>query len=1195
MKAQTVSVSVYVEYKKATPTEADAFAFPAIPNASDAMIAAWGGGGRGARTTRNLTECYAGGGGGGGFVMYKAGPNGIGWPIQKYVSWVVVGEGGGVVDKYWADGGASSFGNDYFGRIRARGGIHGTDDSTVGGAAGQGTYSNGNDATGYTISSVLENYPSNLIMRTGGKGGNGNNRNEKSGNGGTSAGLYASSNPWGYTPFDAVFSAVDGQAGGAYVSKNQYNSANYEWIGNGGQGSGSPGSTHYAGNGDQPGGGGGASAHDHLLTSTDHKNGANGWVIVKFNYNLPEAQDLLSASVAENICGTTTLSIINSDMWENVEWYKVGTSSPVSTTASYTVPAGTSGSYYVTAERRAMAFEFEGATSLSVSGYSPQIFEITTTEYDKNNNGKHYRITGRKLTVKKSGTTYNSRIINVISSASITPVLKPKNTVIDAATATIVTDLKSDTIFVTTKSRAFDLSKCLTDAYLGSLGANNLVVYYWKDGEAAFTSTQKDRNIAGDIELYHTGAIKTTSGCNSDIRHIVVSFIGSDISIWAPGIGGAGGDLTSWTEAKNWVKGAVPHRKSIVYIPGFLPKSNNLNTVVKTFPKLTSGDNAKCHEIYFTQGGEITNLQYLTYDSAHVQLNLGLANQTELPDISAVISGGEYDHLDLSAALGLDSRYKNVIERDRWYMLSAPLKQIVSGDYSFGGVPATYIRKFKSGSATTTSALQGSWDNYIQSTVEPLSPGEGFAFFVNPKQDENSYRESEYLFTPDDHLIKKNVGLQEINGILEFPYFDAETNLAGAAQQKAHRSHLYRPAEKKSYFFDYLSDDLDLVWDGSPKSIVRTNDAYKLNTTNVNYSVTASQGVDGNRMAMVGNPYMSTIDFVKFQTANTTALKDSYYIFKSEFNTVTDSWVSYFATYGNLAGYTGVVLGGDQTDVNQYIAPMQSFIVEMKTNSSNLAFNIADISTPRPQDVSASLRSDEEVFNKLSITAHNQYGTVLASVLRIEEGQSEISDWDVTKILAGMHNLPEVYTLKSNGEGASRGIAANFIGKEAVLIPIGLATGYTGKITLGLEGMDAFDGHILFIDTERDFETEVTGQSKFEYEFDYTPAWANSIVPEMEASENRFFLRVSAGTTGIDEWEDSNAGVQAYLTASSVRFNAYDAIQSINIYDVQGRLVYQNAGLNKLSYDVNKQLIPTIAIAQVTTEKGSYTIKLINK
>jgi hypothetical protein len=62
-----------------------------------------------------------------------------------------------------------------------------------------------------------------------------------------------------------------------------------------------------------------------------------------------------------------------------------------------------------------------------------------------------------------------------------------------------------------------------------------------------------------------------------------------------------------------------------------------------------------CKDIVFEPGGAVLGLQYLSYEKAFVKTSLG---------------------------------------RNIWYTLTAPLKEMYSGDYYFNGAPETFMQLF---------------------------------------------------------------------------------------------------------------------------------------------------------------------------------------------------------------------------------------------------------------------------------------------------------------------------------------------------------------------------------------------------------------------------------------------------------------------------------------------------------------------
>ncbi|MDR0680784.1 MAG: M6 family metalloprotease domain-containing protein [Dysgonamonadaceae bacterium] len=333
------------------------------------------------------------------------------------------------------------------------------------------------------------------------------------------------------------------------------------------------------------------------------------------------------------------------------------------------------------------------------------------------------------------------------------------------------------------------------------------------------------------------------------------------------------GLTTEWNNTDNWSSGRIPTAKTHVHIPKNVPN----------FPILTQNKaNNICSEIFFEPGAEIGRQDLLTYSKAHIQLDLS--------------SGG--------------------LARNQWHLLSMPLDKVYSGDFNFGGYPYVFLRKFILITGNNSIAKAG-WESF-RNNKELLSVGEGFALWING--DDGVTKGKKDAGEGIDPLIgpeKRQYGLYQVNGILDLPYFEDEK------QSSAHRIHKYEA--EKSTFYPFFPEADHLPLRNHPASVMRGNDAYQLVNTN-QVEIPLVFGEDSGRyFALVGNPFMTSIDFDKLYNDNKAKIKSSYRIWTG----------AEFVEYN--AGNPG----------EKYIAPMQAFFVEKEDScqeNEKLVFNITSIS-----------------------------------------------------------------------------------------------------------------------------------------------------------------------------------------------------------------------------------------------------------
>jgi hypothetical protein len=158
----------------------------------------------------------------------------------------------------------------------------------------------------------------------------------------------------------------------------------------------------------------------------------------------------------------------------------------------------------------------------------------------------------------------------------------------------------------------------------------------------------------------------------------------------------------NWLNPANWTTnlGATEDRKA--YLPAPVSKVT-LPSGANKYPVLT--DTAACHIVRFEHGAELGRQDFLHYDSARVQLNVG-ANQ--------------------------------------WYMFSPPLRDMYSGDFYRNNPDpqadrqTAYTMLFNAKNPETSVTKNSEWTGAFNTPHVLLKPGSGLAFWIN-KHDAPSY------------------------------------------------------------------------------------------------------------------------------------------------------------------------------------------------------------------------------------------------------------------------------------------------------------------------------------------------------------------------------------------------------------------------------------------------------------------------
>lgn len=623
---------------------------------------------------------------------------------------------------------------------------------------------------------------------------------------------------------------------------------------------------------------------------------------------------------------------------------------------------------------------------------------------------------------------------------------------------------------------------------------------------------------------------------------------------------GAAGD-NDWHNAANWIVSAVPQYCSDVYIPGN----------VDYFPTLSDITTNQCDNIYFMQGGEIAQPQNLTYNKAHIQYNFGLENPAQPQQTSTDFT----NHLEFSAG-----KTESVLTRSKWHMLSAPLHSMVSGDFSFGSYPLTFMRKFDATAPSSGTYPIGEWTGLYASFSEELAPAEGFILWMNRWQEANRYREYNQS-TDNQGFPNREYGLQQVNGIIELPYYE------DANMTRAHRTHRTIGTTNT---FNYVNDD---PGDTDFMQVLSDQDTYDRGTNNKAYRFIAETFNGGSNSwefqdvitytntnnnqaseVLIGNPFMSTIDFVQFANDNP-SIQPQYRLWTGD-------------SFSTLAIVGGNPISTGAVALDQYIAPMQSFFVLTNPNAGNynINFDVANISVPKPPTSTSQLRNEGDTNieqNIIRVKARNEASYISETLIGKLSSANDFYDRneDVYKLFSQKGDVPEIFSIVDN-----YALEMNFVKSNDLMIPLGLKTNKLGKTTFTISGMDNYDASLIeFVDKTTGQTIDITGKKSFDYVFDNTVTGIQN---------NRFYISID-GVTSIDNTL-SEANEQVYFSNNGIAVvsSVSNPIKQIMIYDIHGRLLYNRNGINASLFEVEDQLNSDVIIVKVVSEKGVKSVKLIN-
>ena len=610
-----------------------------------------------------------------------------------------------------------------------------------------------------------------------------------------------------------------------------------------------------------------------------------------------------------------------------------------------------------------------------------------------------------------------------------------------------------------------------------------------------------------------------------------------------------------WHNPFNWTPFVVPSFCHNVIIPGDC----------SSYPLLEDNSRGECKNIYFMQGAELGRPDLLTYEKAFVQYNFGLKQSAQHKDNDKNLvleSAATDDRMQYSAAVSSEP-----LERERWYLLSSPLRGVVTGDLGFGGFPLTFLKKFGPIEKDSHDYSVGNWTTPYNSMTEFVStnatrgyiPTGGFAFYMygaGNKYDSDAGCDETGLYDADDLVYLpsdrdgKDYGIKKTNGILELPFF------TDSAALYAHRTQVYDFNESTFY---YINDGINNPSDFN--KLLGKSESVNREIENGNYRFAPEeyiggdwvfrnpvnhQGTDlgGNDEFLVGNPYLSSIDMEKFLDDNIATVKSQFKVWNGT------NFISYSLTDGEIVP----TYPPDDAVNPGYIAPMQGFLLTTADGYDGTGtvatFDVENISAVRPVKTPSNLRSAQAPEeNIIRIKAENDYAASYAVIGYKKDASNDLTHKDdVQKLFSPLNYVPEIYSLAGKMPAD-----INFVNNNGeVIIPLGISTRMTEKIQLTFTGMDNYfrASKIELFDAFENCTIDLTGMSSYTYVFTSR---------EKGIQNGRFSLRMkNTITDSAEAYLSNDLKVFGDSNGIYVLSDSSDPVQKLEVYDFQGRKMYES-------------------------------------
>jgi len=652
---------------------------------------------------------------------------------------------------------------------------------------------------------------------------------------------------------------------------------------------------------------------------------------------------------------------------------------------------------------------------------------------------------------------------------------------------------------------------------------------------------------------------------------------------WAIWNGATTANPTSWTNSDNWAAngmGGFPIWCTDVTIPG--------DSLMDYFPIINKGTDA-CRDIIFESGASVGKIQDLIYRSAYVQYQ----------------------------PPGFDNK---------WTMISAPLKYIYSADFqsdpSWGSHAFTDIKSYMSyfdmafsdnnapNPDGVTGTYLGSFSRPFANLKQELSAGFGFAsnvVFTNGGGTTFTHDSTFYLprFIPYGNA-KFFQDLATILREVTYSYHYTDNGEWVSSHPNPNFNPFVLPrgtvagsgvgATGKTtdiIWNSYFENQQGPVWTINPLAgqdsryrFVYEDSKYDYDANAGTFTVTLS-AIGNTRI--VGNPLMSHLDFDVFYDVNQSNIQPYYRIWDGT------SFYTYVVPpnlYDNSVWVGMDNLSTDPEITNgslnlRYIAPMQAFFVDVTNENSPLVLNFnTAMSTARASGGTSNnrLRSGRQSVNENLLKLHlkmNEIETIALLASLSGASDSYIPGEDIYKLFSYNAATPEIYTISDK-----TAIEINAVSQDGAqkLIPIGIKTNQTGQFEISIEGVANFTAY------EKVFLRDVLENKNYDlrkkasFTFDKT---------SQENLEGRFYIFLSSEQLATELPVVDNQDIVIIRESDGVRvYSPIDAIESFEIYDVSGRLLFKEAKIGASTYLWNSRLEQGIYVVNVLAGKSKKAQKI---
>ena len=415
-------------------------------------------------------------------------------------------------------------------------------------------------------------------------------------------------------------------------------------------------------------------------------------------------------------------------------------------------------------------------------------------------------------------------------------------------------------------------------------------------------------------------------------------------------------------------------------------------------------------------------------------------------------------------------------------------------------------------------------------------------------------------------------GLDSLKGIFTIPYFEGpynESNYDDLSDVHPHRIHKYDGTTSYFKYYWYYVPNVPLAEESykTPGQITRGNEAYRFifdeNITQVpagnpDPSVVGKNAfkmrVPANKDVMIGNPFMSSLDFERFYNANSDKIEHHYRLFDGSTTTFLDQ------TPDNLP---------------DSIAVMQAFfvtVINLAVDSVDLYFPFETVSVTRKTNSQHSdyFKSPKNEAGMIRITASNILGKKNTIALLTENEEQETNIHKLFYYEAG--STPQIYFMDENGQkNAVQYLSSNEQSQTG--LPLGLSVKQGNRITLNFE-IDANLESLTLFDKQTGTKQDLLQNNSYTF-----------TQSDNSTYTDRFELTIQS--PNVINSIKMESDISIYQTDQTLTVSANEPIQSVELLDIQGRTIQESNKINHTFYQLDLTIpngVYIVKVKQITGE-----------